>query len=85
MKSIFYSQALFFQLPFVFWASMSQGSGLNLPSLMKGAFTLTEVQKEPSKREVTTVFMLGKWVSIESISMSLPLVPLPLPILACIL
>merc|ERR1719414_1522651 len=41
----------FFQLPFVFWTSVSQGSGLNLPSLMKGAFNLTEVQEESSKRE----------------------------------
>lgn len=43
-------QAFFFQLPYLFWASLSQGSGLNLPSLMKGAFNLTEVQEDSSKR-----------------------------------
>ena len=44
-------QAFFFQMPFLFWASRSRASGLNLPTLMKGAFALTEVHKDASERK----------------------------------
>jgi len=46
-------QAFFFQMPFLFWAQRSRASGLNLPTLMKGAFALTEVQKDASERKST--------------------------------
>ena len=46
-------QAFFFQLPFLFWAQRSRASGLNLPTLMKGVFALTEVHKDASERNGT--------------------------------
>lgn len=44
-------QAFFFQMPFLFWAQRSRASGLNLPTLMKGAFALTEVHKDAGERK----------------------------------
>lgn len=44
-------QACSFHLPYLFWVSFSSGSGLNLPSLMKGAFEMTKVHEDASKRE----------------------------------
>lgn len=37
-------------MPFLFWAQRSRASGLNLPTLMKGAFALTEVHKDAKER-----------------------------------
>lgn len=46
-------QAFFFQMPYIFWATRSRLSGLNLPSLMHGAFKLTEVLgKEEERRGI---------------------------------
>ena len=44
-------QAFFFQMPFLFWAQRSRASGLNLPTLMKAAFALTEVHKDSAERK----------------------------------